>query len=504
MTIAPGQEADAGPVNAAIAARLLASANLADLPNKSMARNALGILGMALQNPASVAITGGSLDGVNIGATPPGFGAFGTLNMLGNLPAPAPGFVWSDDGARVQRINDRLLGGAAVVNDAAKPAVSIDWLTTLINWPVFNATAAITSAFGTIALTVGSQTVDLDPVAAGTTETTIGVAAFAIANNPGTFPDDYFAAYGYYAEARVYPGTVSNAFGAELEAINLSGTANGSPTPYRELFTGSAQALRLGSGGGQGLSPDPAISALAIIDNGSTFNAGIVFSKGSLTGADGTTGFGTALAMGKGHLLSWYAVGGGDGERTMFITSTVTDADYKVSIQAQDGGFLFIQPNDQTGFCVATAANVANSITVVPGASATAAAVQADGNGSNPNLAMRARSGGRFEWGCTTQANAAAGSGGALPANADLFMQVTVNGTGYVVPLLKASCPHANCPAQDRQGAPRRPARRHPGPGIHLCRHDLRHPEFHSGGKGCPPGRDRQGAARHPPGAAGG
>lgn len=439
MTIAPGQEADAGPVNEAIAARLLAAANLADLPSKSMARNSLGILGMGLQNPASVAITGGSLDAVNIGATTPGFGAFGTLNMLGNFTAPATGFFWSDDGARVQRINDRLLVGAAVVNDAAKPAISIDWLTTLINWPVFNATAAITSAFGTIALTVGSQTVDLDPVVAGTTETTIGVAAFAIANNPGTFPDDYFAAYGYYAEARVYPGTVSNAFGAELEAINLSGTANGSPTPYRELFTGSAQALRLGSGGGQGLSPDPAISALAIIDNGSTFNAGIVFAKGSLTGADGTTGFGTAVAMATGHMLSWYCDDGVDGARTMFVTSLITDEDYKVSIQAQDGGLLFLQPNDEVGFSVSTQPDVANSITVIPGASATAASVEAAGAGSNPNLALRARAGGRFEWGCTTQASAAAGSGGALPANADLFMQVTVNGTGYVVPLLKAS-----------------------------------------------------------------
>lgn len=388
MTIAPGQFATAQDVQAGLGARLARASNLGDLPNKPMARTNLGLAGMAVQNPAAVVITGGSIDGVAIGGTAPAYGRFAQVDMTGDFTSPPTGFFWSDDGAVVLRMNDRLLVGGAAANDAAKPNVDTDWLTNLVNWPVFNATAAITSSFGTIALTTGSQTLDLDPVAAGTTQTTIGVAAFAMANNPGTFPDDYFAAYGFYGEARVYAGTVSDAFAAELEAINLSGTANAAPTPYRELQTGSAQALRLGSGGGQGLSVDPAISALAIVPNGSTFNAGIVFEKGAITGADGATGFGEAIVMGLGHLVSWYAEGSGNGERTFLVTSTITEAAKRASIQAQDGGVLFLGPDDTVGFSVSTVANAVNGLGAKPSAAGVPVMLEAFGADTNVGLAL--------------------------------------------------------------------------------------------------------------------
>lgn len=388
MTIAPNQLATAQDVLAAVGQRLARASNLADVPNKPAALANLGARGMATQDPAAVAITGGAIDGVAIGGTAPAYGAFAQVDMRGDFTSPPTGFFWSDDGAVVMRVNDRLLVGGAAANDAAKPNIDTDWLTDLVNWPVFNATAAITSSFGTIALTTGSQTLDLDPVAAGTTQTTIGVAAFAMANNPGTFPADYFAAYGFYGEARVYPGTVSDAFAAELEAINMSGLANAWPTPYRELQTGSAQALRLGSGGGQGLDVDPAISALAIVPNGSTFNAGIVFEKGALTGADGDTGFGDAILMAKGHLAAWYAEGDGNGERTFFVTSTISDADFKSSIQAQDGAILFIQPNDTVGFSVSTVASAVNGMGVKPSATGVPVQLEAFGADANVGLAL--------------------------------------------------------------------------------------------------------------------
>lgn len=383
MTIAPGELATAQDVNAALALRLLAGMNLSDVPNKALARSNLGLGGMATQNPASVAITGGALDGVTIGGTTPGYGDFATLIVSGTFDAPATGEFWSDDGARVLRMNDRLLVGGAVDNDAAKPNVEKDWLSEYINWPVFNATAAITSNFGTIALTVGSQTAQLDPVAAGSTQTTIGVAAFALSNNPGTYPGDYFASYGFYGEGRLYPGSVSDAFAAEFEAVNLSNVANGQPTPYRELRVGSVQALRLGSGGGQGLSPSPALSAIGIVPNGSTFNAGIVFDKAALTGADGTTGFGTAIAMAKGHLLSWYCDSAPDGAVAATITSTIATPANAVSLQAQDGGWTFIQPSGAIGFSVQTVASAANYLSARPAAVASSPALVAAGSATN-------------------------------------------------------------------------------------------------------------------------
>jgi len=397
MTIAPNQPADAQNVLEQLGLKLAKDQNLRDLTNVPLARQHLGLGTFATQNASDVAITGGSINGTPIGAVTPAYGRFSTLEVVGDFTFPATGEFWANDGATVLRVNDRLLVGAATENDANKPPTDIDWLTALVNWPVLNGLAAITSPVGTIALTVGSQTVDLDPIAAGTTQTTIGVAAFAIANNPGTYPSGYFAAYGFYSEARVYPGTVSDAFGAEFEAINMSGVANATPTPYRELQTGSAQALRLGSGGGQGLSPSPAISAIAIVPNGSTFNAGIVFEKGALTGAGGSSGFGNAIIMAKGHLVSWYAVGDGDGERTFFVTSTITDADYRSSIQAQDGAILFIQPNDKTGFSVSTVANAANGIGVKPSVAGSATEIEAFGDDTNIPIKLNPKGSGDLQ-----------------------------------------------------------------------------------------------------------
>jgi hypothetical protein len=233
---------------------------------------------------------------------------------------------------------------------------------------------------------------------------------------------------------------VSNAFAAELNAINMSGTPNGTPTPYRELLTGSAQALRLASGGGQGLDPDPALSAIAIVPNQSTFNAGIVFEKGALTGADGTTGFGTAIAMASGHLVSWYAAGTGNGERTFFVTSTVTDDLYKTSVQAQDGGLVFLQPTDKIGVSFATVANAVNGLRLSPSASGSSVGVQAIGDDASVSIGVHAKGpAGVLEFTSATQASALAGGGGALPSNAELFVRVRVNSTLYVLPLLKAS-----------------------------------------------------------------
>ena len=54
--------------------------------------------------------------------------------------------------------------------------------------------------------------------------------------------------------------------------------------------------------------------------------------------------------------ISKLAITDGNGARTMFITSTVSSPDFGVSIQAQDGGLLFLQPNNQVGFSVAACA----------------------------------------------------------------------------------------------------------------------------------------------------
>lgn len=307
--------------------------------------------------------------------------------LLTTLAATPTGDFRANDGARILRFNDRLFVGSATANDGRKPNVAKDWLTQLINWPVYNATSAIVSPNGRIALTTGSQTLGFDPVEAGTTQTTIGLAAFALANNPGTFPADYFGAYALYTEARTYPGTVSNAFGAELEAINLRGVHDDMPTPYQELTLSATHALRLGSGGGQGLSPFDAQAALSIVPNGAQFRAGIVFEKGALTGADGDTGFGTAMQLGKGHRLVWYHAGGGTGTEVAAITSTATQPVH--SLQFQNGATLFLSPSSNIDVSLANVASSVNGIGLR--ASATNQPVEIESFGANANVDIALR-----------------------------------------------------------------------------------------------------------------
>jgi hypothetical protein len=311
--------------------------------------------------------------------------------------ATPTGSFRAGDGARILRLNDRLFLGAATANDGAAPNVAKDWLTDLIVWPVYNATSAILSPNGHIALTVGSQTLGFDPVAAGTTQTTIGLASFAVANNPGTFPDDFFSAYAFYGEGITYPGTVSNAFAAELEAINVRGADDPAPTPWRELTLSAVHALRLGSGGGQPAThtPNHAQTAISIVDNGAKFQAGIVFGRNSLVGADGTTGFGTAVAMARGHLLSWFGPGTGDGERTTFITSTATQP--VDSLQFQNGGLLLVSPAGKITTAFDVVPSAVNGVKLTPAILGSSPSVGAFGDNTNVNLGLRTKGTGHIE-----------------------------------------------------------------------------------------------------------
>lgn len=315
--------------------------------------------------------------------------------LLSTGAATPTGTFRANDGAHIVRLNDRLFVGSATENDGRKPNITKDWLTNEINWPVYNATSAFLSPNGRIAITAGSQTLDLDSIEAGTTQTTIGVAAFALANNPGTYPVDFFSAYAFYGEGRVDPGTVSNAFAAELEAINLTGAAIGPSTPYRNLSLAATHALRLGSGGGQGLSPFDAQAAISIVNNQAKFETGIVFAKDALTGATGTSGFGTAMALGLGHMLTWWRDNGGIGEQTTFITSTATAP--VASLQFQNGGTVLVTPGGKLALNVGNVANAVNGISILPAAVGTAPSITTIGDDANPDLIIKPKGAGNLQ-----------------------------------------------------------------------------------------------------------
>lgn len=259
---------------------------------------------------------------------------------------------------------------------------SPDWLSPIVSWPVPASTIAILSQTGKIALTVASLASLLSP-SFGSTQTTIGTASFAI-NDVASRAVDVYA---YYGEARIDGGGVQGtAFGAEFDAINF-GSAVGPSTPYHQLFSGGAVALWMASGGGLGGVND-ALACLAVVNNGAKFRTGISFGATAITGTDGVTGFGTAIALAKGHLLQWYATGGSDGIATASITSTITAAANAVSLQFQNGALLLLGPQGQTNFAISTVTNAVNSLGVTPALAGAAPSLVAFGADTNVSLSL--------------------------------------------------------------------------------------------------------------------
>lgn len=76
-------------INAAGGGALQASENFADVPNKTLARQNLGLKTMATQDANAVTISGGSINGTQIGNTTPAYGRFTELIVTTSLTIPA-------------------------------------------------------------------------------------------------------------------------------------------------------------------------------------------------------------------------------------------------------------------------------------------------------------------------------------------------------------------------------------------------------------------------------
>ena len=164
---------------------------------------------------------------------------------------------------------------------------------------------------------------------------------------------------------------IGTVIGLEIDAINF-GNIQSEPTPWRAQTLGGATGLWLASGGdpaNHGRAIAPAQLALGIVNNGETFQAGIIIRNDAIEGTDGTTGFGAAINLSTRHILGWYAEGAGNGERVNFITSTNTVPGH--SFQFQDGGTLFLSAGGSIDFSIGNVASSVNGIGIMPATTGT-------------------------------------------------------------------------------------------------------------------------------------
>lgn len=222
----------------------------------------------------------------------------------GALRYGAGGF-YSDFGAIVHRLNDRVFVGAAADNDGKFTAPTEDWLETLIanttGIAQFASIARI-NGFGVLGAVRTSDSVG--------NLFSAGVAGFAI--NDETVLDTVTCAF--YGEARHMATAFSKTTLQENDIVTETGTSIGTMTPYA-MIAGLVSANLWLSNGRPDVSSGDATVAIGILNNTAApttsgrYLRGIVFGSDSIYGTDGATGEGTAIAMGLGHLLSWYMTG---------------------------------------------------------------------------------------------------------------------------------------------------------------------------------------------------
>lgn len=300
--------------------------------------------------------------------------------LVMNFPVTTNFWLDVSSNTHIQRIQDRIFNGAAAKNDGkilTTPSPSTkDWLELIRPATTNNAQFAVLSTIGQCAVLGGSRTSD-----------------FALADSLGCIGGQFWGindnatqvqtAYAAYFEARRSVGA-GRTHGFEIDIINF-GSAVG-VQPYDMFQQGLTAGQWIASGGE--LSATKASVAIAIMNNGSTWDKGIVFHSTSLEGTNGITGSGVALEMAKGQAVRWMF---GSGSLGATINSSVSNAAAQQSMIFSDTGLLYRNSASIALLQVAVSDAYVNGLIVTPGATGTGVTMAAQGSDTNIDLVLASK-----------------------------------------------------------------------------------------------------------------
>jgi hypothetical protein len=343
---------------------------------------------------------------------------FSTVTM------PATGQFYSNAGASISRVQDRLFVGPAALNNGTSAASQPDWLTTYqiakgrtygfvqtSQMAVLNGNAGQDSLMG---LTVGAQTTGRP----GSGSQAIGLVAMGV-NNANTAQAANATWAGYFEAFR--DTSVSGnggAYGIEIDTMNFT---NATPVtdPYSQA-NDQTIGVQMASGGGFPGTLYPTTVGINFQNNNTTFDKGIVFGSNSITGATGTSGSGVAIALGNGHMLQWY---GGAGVPTSSILSNGTTQAGGLQQIFSENTLSFNNSSAKPVFKVFGVANGVNGIQALGAATGQSVALQAIGDDTNINLQLTPKGAGSVV------------VSGPMSGNSGSFMTLsassTVSGAGF-------------------------------------------------------------------------
>jgi hypothetical protein len=338
---------------------------------------------------SGAALSGGSINNAPIGATIPNTGSFTTLALSGATTQSATSQFYQNFGANVNRVNDRLFVGPAALNNGTNVASQPDWLTTYqlakgrtygyvqtSQLAVLNASTAkdslTTAVFG--AQTSGRTT---------SASQVIATTGIGINNNSGNTGSAGNQAWGGYFEGWRDNSTAGNggAYGIEADTINLVGVADTDPYLQSSDQTVSAQL----ASGGEIVGAFDSTAAINIQNNGASFRKGIVIGSNAISGDDGTTGTGVAIALGKGHKIQWYGAAGTPTSSIVGLGTTTAGATQQ---QFSDNSVQWVNSAGQGLFAVANTTGAVNFVSTNNATSGNNPALSAQGSDTNIQLLM--------------------------------------------------------------------------------------------------------------------
>lgn len=332
------------------------------------------------------------------------------------------GTHYSQNGARIQRVGDRMFVGGAVTNDGAFPNVTKDWLSTLqTSWgnsisytlPGVLNVLTIPQPGSSYAIVGGAQTLAFAGNGAA-----IGTQGHAIANNPNGSK-----AWGFYGEAHKVVAGAGSVYGMELDPVAHVPAQAANPNQQ-----GTVIGAQIACGGEySGITQNPCSTAIQIAPNPTTFGSALNVLRGSITSGQ------AAVKLPTGNGISFYDAAG---HQSGNITADFTTSSSQLNFTNQG---LQIAGEDASPTAYFSKTPGSTNWLTFAGTSTGSANIGADGTGANANLQLAAKGTGTI--------NALNGVSLSTPPTVDLTYGSTSPdnsirlGTGNKV----AYCPELSC-----------------------------------------------------------
>lgn len=318
----------------------------------------------------------------------PILGGTGTpITLPGNSSFYAPSAV-------ISRLRDRVFVGDAVLNNGTSVASQPDWLTTYqiakgrtYGYVQTSQMSVLNSSAGGDSLTtlvVGAQSTGRT----GSASQVIAVTGMGVNNSSGNVGASQNQAWAGYFEAFRDTGTAGNggAYGIEIDTMNYVSAA-AVTDPYGQSGDQTV-GVQMASGGGFSGTLYPTTVGVNFQNNNASFDKGIVFGSTSITGANGTTGTGVAIAFGRGHTIQWY---GSAGVTTSSILSTGTVTASAIQQLFSDNTATFNNASGKSILKVLGVASGVNGLQVLGATTGNSPALQAIGDDTNVSVQVTAK-----------------------------------------------------------------------------------------------------------------